>query len=54
MKGIPAVLITSGYNHPDYHKESDEPDRINYDKVVAASRLIFALAVTAADAEKPF
>jgi hypothetical protein len=54
MRGIPAVLITSGYSHPDYHKESDEPDRVNYDKVVAASRLIFALAVTAADAEKPF
>ena len=54
MRGIPAVLITSGYNYPDYHKESDDPDKINYDKVVAASRLIFALAVTAADAEKLF
>lgn len=53
-RGIPAVLITSGYNHPNYHKESDEPDKVNYDKVVVASRLIFALAVTAADAEKPF
>jgi hypothetical protein len=27
MRGIPAVLITSGYNHPDYHKESDDPDK---------------------------
>lgn len=54
IRGIPAVLTTSGYNYPDYHKESDDPDRINYDKVVAASRLIFALAVAAADIEKPF
>jgi Zn-dependent M28 family amino/carboxypeptidase len=53
-RGIPAVLITSGYKHPDYHKASDDPDKINYDKVRTASRLIFALAVTAANAEKPF
>jgi hypothetical protein len=26
----------------------------NYDKVVAVSRLIFALAVTAANAQEPF
>jgi Zn-dependent M28 family amino/carboxypeptidase len=52
-RGIPAVLITSGYNHPDYHKESDDPEKINFDKVTAASRLIFSLAVTAANAEKP-
>jgi len=54
MRGIPAVLITSGFSHPDYHKAGDDPDKINYDKVVAASRLIFALAVTAANADKPF
>ena len=54
MRRIPAVLITSGYSYPDYHKESDDPDKINYDKVTAASRLIFALAVAAADSEKPF
>jgi len=54
MRGIPAVLVTSGYNYPDYHKESDDPDKVDYNKVMAASRLIFVLAVTAADAEKPF
>lgn len=53
MRGIPAVLITSGYGHPDYHKQSDDPEKINFDKAAAASRLIFALALTAADAEKP-
>ncbi|MBN1225258.1 MAG: M28 family peptidase [Candidatus Aminicenantes bacterium] len=54
MRGIPAVLITSGYSHPDYHKASDDPDKINYDKVVAASRLIYALAISVANAEKIF
>jgi hypothetical protein len=53
-RGIPTVLVTSGYNYPDYHKESDDPDKIDYNKVMAASRLIFALAVAAVDTEKPF
>jgi len=52
MRGIPAVLITSGYSHPDYHQPSDEPDKINYDRVREAARLIYALAVSAANAEK--
>ena len=51
-RGIPAVLITSGASHPDFHKASDDPDKINYDKVVDASRLIFALATIAANAEQ--
>jgi hypothetical protein len=54
MRGIPTVLVTSGYNYPDYHKESDDPDKVDYNRVVAASRLIFALAVKVADTEKPF
>jgi len=52
MRGIPAILITTGYSHADYHKPSDEPDKINYDKVKEASRLIYALAIAAANAEK--
>jgi len=52
IKGIPTVLITSGASHPDFHKVSDDPNKINYDKVADASRLIFALATTAANAEK--
>jgi len=54
MRGIPAVLITNGYSHPDYHKPSDEPDKINYKRVSEASRLIYALAITAANTEKLF
>ena len=52
IKGIPTVLLTSGASHPDFHKESDDADKINYDKVADASRLIFALATTAANAER--
>ncbi len=54
-RAIPAVLITSGASHPDFHKVSDDPDKINYEKVTDASRLIFALAMTAANVEQlPF
>jgi hypothetical protein len=54
VRGILTVLVTSGYNYPDYHKTSDDPDKVDYSRVAAASRLIFALAMTAADIEKPF
>jgi hypothetical protein len=51
FRGIPAVLITSGFGYPEYHKPSDEPDKIDYDRVTDASRLIFALATKAANNE---
>jgi hypothetical protein len=51
FRGIPAVLITRGFNSPDYHKTSDEPDKIDYDRVAEASRLIFALITEAANNE---
>jgi hypothetical protein len=52
FRGIPAVLITSGFGFPDYHKTSDEPDKIDYDRVAEASRLIFALITAAANKER--
>jgi len=52
FRGIPAVLITSGFGYPDYHKPSDEPDKIDYDRVTDASRLIFAMITKAANNEK--
>jgi Zn-dependent M28 family amino/carboxypeptidase len=54
LRGIPAILITNGYSHPDYHKPSDEAEKINFTRVSEASRLIYALAITAANAEKLF
>jgi Zn-dependent M28 family amino/carboxypeptidase len=38
-KGIPIVFFTTGL-HDDYHKVSDEPDKIDYDKLARVSTLI--------------
>jgi hypothetical protein len=54
IKGIPAVLITTGFSGPHYHKTSDEPDKINYERVAEATRLIYALIFKAANNKIPF
>jgi Zn-dependent M28 family amino/carboxypeptidase len=51
QKGVPAILITRGFMGPDYHEPSDDPETINYEKVVHAARLTFALAMEVADRE---
>jgi hypothetical protein len=51
LRGIPAVLITSGFGWPDYHKTSDEPNKIDYDRVAEAGHLIFAMITMAANNE---
>ncbi len=51
FRGIPAVLITSGFGWPDYHKSSDESNKIDYDRVAQAACLIFAMITKAANAE---
>ena len=38
-KGIPIVFFTTGM-HDDYHKVSDAPSRIDYDKLARVARLI--------------
>jgi hypothetical protein len=53
-KGIPAILITRGFMGPDYHEASDDPETINYRKVLHAARLAFGLAVEAANRERLF
>jgi hypothetical protein len=52
QKGIPAILITRGFMGPDYHEPSDDPETINYDKVLQAAKLTFGLAVEAANREE--
>jgi DNA-directed RNA polymerase specialized sigma24 family protein len=47
QKGMPAILITRGFMGPDYHRPSDDPETINYPKVLQAARLAYALAVEA-------
>ena len=41
--GIPIVFFTTGL-HPDYHKPSDEADRLNYAKLAGVTRLVSDLA----------
>jgi hypothetical protein len=43
QQGIPAVFFTTD-EHEDYHEPSDEPDKINNDKVARVARLAFLLA----------
>ena len=49
QKGIPAILITRGFMGPDYHESSDDPETINYQKVLQAARLTLGLAMEAAN-----
>jgi hypothetical protein len=51
QKGVPAILITRGFMGPDYHEPSDDPETINYEKVVHATRLTVGLALEAANRE---
>ncbi|MFN2565215.1 MAG: M28 family peptidase [Gemmatimonadaceae bacterium] len=43
-KGIPIVFFTTGL-HPDYHKVTDEPSRIDYAKLARVATLIHDVAV---------
>jgi hypothetical protein len=43
QRGIPAVFFTTG-DHPDYHQQSDRPERIDNDKLARVARLAFHLA----------
>jgi Zn-dependent M28 family amino/carboxypeptidase len=52
QEGIPAILITRGFMGPDYHEPSDDPETINYNKVLQAAQLTFGLAVKAANRDE--
>lgn len=41
--GIPVAFFTTGL-HPDYHKPSDEADKINYEKLARVSSLVGEIA----------
>jgi peptidase M28-like protein len=47
-KGVPILFFTSG-THPDYHRPSDEPGRINGEKESRMVRLLFHLGSTIAN-----
>jgi hypothetical protein len=50
-KGIPVIFYTSG-EHDDYHKPSDDVDKINFDVLEKRVRLIFATTWELANREK--
>lgn len=49
---IPIVFFTTGL-HGDYHKPSDTPDRVDYEKAARVSRLMAYLARSLADRSEP-
>jgi hypothetical protein len=51
MIGIPSVFFYSG-SHRDYHRPTDDADKIEYDKVEKLSRLVYALTMELGNREK--
>jgi hypothetical protein len=49
--GIPAVFFFNGV-HEDYHRPSDEVDKIRFDKAARVARLVFEVALAIANAEE--
>ena len=49
-KGVPILFFFNG-THDDYHRPSDEVDKIGYDKMARLSRLLFYLGLDVANAD---
>lgn len=49
--GIPVVFFTTG-THPDYHAVSDEPERLDYEKLAAVTGFVSELTVRLADLDQ--
>ncbi|HEX7336832.1 MAG TPA: M28 family peptidase [Gemmatimonadales bacterium] len=49
-KGVPILFFTSG-THPDYHRPTDETDRINGEKAARLVKLLFYLGAAVANAD---
>jgi len=47
-KGIPSIFFFNG-THPDYHRPTDTPDKINYDALAKRAQLAFFVAWEAAN-----
>jgi hypothetical protein len=48
--GVPILFFFSG-THEDYHRPSDEPSRIEYEKTARVTRLLYYLGLEVANAE---
>jgi len=51
-KGIPAVFFFSGH-HQDLHRPTDDPEKIEYDKMQKISQLVYELTMELANKEEP-
>ncbi len=47
-RGIPAVMLHTGL-HDDWHRPSDDPDKVNDEGLAATTRLLFSLVADAAN-----
>lgn len=52
QQGIPVVFFT-GPLHPDYHRVSDEPGRINYESLARITGLLYDVGRAIADRDRP-
>lgn len=51
-KGVPAIFFFGGF-HPDYHRPTDTPEKLNYDKIERVARLVVGLVWEVAERERP-
>jgi len=51
-KGIPVAFFTTGL-HPDYHRVTDEVDRIQFEKMARVADLIYRTGMTLANRDAP-
>jgi len=51
VRGVPVLFLFNGV-HDDYHRPSDEVDRIDGDKATRIARLMFYLGMTVADRDE--
>ena len=49
-RGVPILFFFSGV-HPDYHRPSDEPSKLKYEKAARITRLIYLLGLEIANAD---
>lgn len=43
-KKVPIITVDDGVSHPDYHQPSDTVDKINFDKILLVSRMVYLAA----------
>ena len=51
QRGVPALFFHTGL-HPDYHLETDTPDRIEYDKMERILKLVYRVSWELANADE--